>query len=247
MKHRGNDGSSHSLFSYVKIDRVKKEASALISDEMKHYLEELVPDRQQQIVEIERQAEEGNVPIMDLIGMEALLQVIRLHKPKKILEIGTAIGYSGIRILQASPDSYLVTIERDPERYRQAIDNISKSGMGDSIQVLEGDAFDLIEEIRKSGPYDLIFIDAAKGQYKRFFQEFEEMLVPDGVVVSDNVLFRGFVAKEIEEIDSRRFRKLTEKIRNYNEFLYEQSHFITTILPVGDGMAISILKQKEKE
>ncbi|MGM7702125.1 O-methyltransferase [Pseudalkalibacillus sp. Hm43] len=219
----------------------------MISDEMKQYLEELIPERPQEIVEMEQQAEVENVPIMDLIGMEALLQIIRLHKPKRILEIGTAIGYSGIRMIQASPESRLVTVERDPERYGQAIQNISKVGMGHAIEVLEGDALELINEIQHSGPYDLIFIDAAKGQYQRFFQEFENMLVPEGIIVSDNVLFRGFVAKENEEIESRRFRKLTEKIRNYNEFLYEQKHFVTTILPVGDGMAISILKQKEKE
>ncbi|WP_408005322.1 O-methyltransferase [Pseudalkalibacillus berkeleyi] len=211
-----------------------------MSDEMKHYLEGLVSERPKHILEMEQQAEEGHVPIMDLIGMEALLQIIRLHKPKRILEIGTAIGYSSIRMIQASPESKLVTVERDHERFSQAIDNISKANMDESIKVLEGDALELVEEIQHSGPYDLIFIDAAKGQYKRFFQQFEQMLVPGGVIVSDNVLFRGYVAKENEEIDSRRFRKLTEKIRSYNEFLLEQRHFTTSILPVGDGMAVSI-------
>ncbi|WP_349407968.1 O-methyltransferase [Pseudalkalibacillus sp. SCS-8] len=217
----------------------------MISDEMKHYIEELVPERTPEVLEMEQQAREGNVPIMDLIGMEALLQVIRLHKPKKILEIGAAIGYSGIRMIQAMPESNLVTVERDPERYSQAVDNIAKVGMQKSITILEGDALELTDTIRAHGPYDFIFIDAAKGQYKRFFQEYEKMLVPEGVIVSDNVLFRGFVAKTDDQIESKRFRKLTEKIRGYNEFLYEQSHFITSILPVGDGMAISILKPKE--
>ncbi|WP_408007024.1 O-methyltransferase [Pseudalkalibacillus sp. A8] len=219
----------------------------MISEEMKLYLEGLIPDRQQEILHMEQQAQEGNVPIMDLIGMEALLQVIRLHKPKRILEIGTAIGYSAIRMVQAVPDSRVITVERDPERFSQAMDNTTGMGLQDSIHVIEGDALEKISEIEEAGPYDFIFIDAAKGQYQRFFQEFENMLVPGGVIVSDNVLFRGFVTKGNEEIKSRRFRKLTDKIRNYNEFLMDQSNFHTTILPVGDGMAVSIMKDKEKK
>ncbi|MGP4080497.1 O-methyltransferase [Pseudalkalibacillus sp. R45] len=219
----------------------------MISDELKHYIEGLIPDRQQEILQMEEDARVENVPIMDLIGMEALLQIIRLHKPKRILEIGTAIGYSAIRMVQAAPESRVVSIERDSERFNQAIANISKLGLQDSIHVIEGDALEKISEIEEEGPYDFIFIDAAKGQYQRFFQEFENMLVPGGVIVSDNVLFRGFVAKGNEEIETRRFRKLTDKIRNYNEFLIGQTRFDTTILPVGDGMAISILKDKVKE
>ncbi|WP_261129609.1 O-methyltransferase [Bacillus sp. Marseille-Q3570] len=219
----------------------------MISDELKYYIEGLIPDRQQEILQMEEDARVENVPIMDLIGMEALLQLIRLHKPKRILEIGTAIGYSAIRMVQAAPESRVVSIERDSERYNQAITNISKLELQNSIHVIEGDALEKISQIEEEGPYDFIFIDAAKGQYQRFFQEFENMLLPGGVIVSDNVLFRGFVAKGNEEIETRRFRKLTDKIRNYNEFLIRQTRFDTTILPVGDGMAISILKDKVKE
>ncbi|MCF6408606.1 O-methyltransferase [Pseudalkalibacillus salsuginis] len=216
----------------------------MISEELKLYLERLIPGRQHEILHMEQQAQEGNVPIMDLIGMEALLQVMRLHKPKRILEIGTAIGYSAIRMVQAVPDSHVITVERDPERFSKAIDNIIEMELQSSIHVIEGDALEKVSQIEEAGPYDFIFIDAAKGQYKRFFQEFESMLVPGGVIVSDNVLFRGFVSKGNEEIETRRFRKLADKIRDYNEFLMDQDTFHTTILPVGDGMAISILKDK---
>ncbi|WP_257346199.1 O-methyltransferase [Pseudalkalibacillus decolorationis] len=214
----------------------------MITEELKQYLEGLISKRSPEVEQMENEAEQNNVPIMDLIGMEALLQIVRIHQPKRILEIGTAIGYSAIRISQALNESHLVSVERDSERYTQAIQNISKVGLNGKISVLEGDALERVESIEKEGPYDFIFIDAAKGQYERFFEAFEKMLVPGGVIISDNVLFRGFVSKRDEEIDSRRFRKLTHKIRNYNEFLMNQTDFQSTILPVGDGMAISIKK-----
>ncbi|WLD92187.1 O-methyltransferase [Alkalihalobacillus sp. AL-G] len=215
----------------------------MVTDEMKHYLEGLIPNRSPEIEQIEIEARENSVPIMDLIGMEALLQVLRIHKPKQILEIGTAIGYSAVRIIHALKESQLVTIERDHERYTKAVDNILKCGLTENITVLEGDALELIEEVGGKGPYDFIFIDAAKGQYERFFTAFEKMLTPGGVIISDNVLFRGFVSKQDEDINSRRFRKLTHKIRSYNEFLIEHTNYHTTILPVGDGMAVSINKK----
>lgn len=201
------------------------------------YVESLVPDREPGIIEIEEYAKEHGVPIMELVGMEAMLQFLRLVQPKSILEVGTAIGYSATRMAKALPDVRIVTIERDKIRYDKAIENIDKMQLQEQITVIFGDALETGDIVGKYGPFDCIFIDAAKGQYTRFFELYSPMLSPNGVVFSDNVLFRGLVAKNT--IEERRQRSLVEKIKGYNKWLMNHTEFDTTILTVGDGIAIS--------
>lgn len=201
------------------------------------YVESLVPDREPGIIEIEEYAKEHGVPIMELVGMEAMLQFLRLVQPKSILEVGTAIGYSATRMAKALPDVRIVTIERDKIRYDKAIENIDKMQLQEQITVIFGDALETGDIVGKYGPFDCIFIDAAKGQYTHFFELYSPMLSPNGVVFSDNVLFRGLVAKNT--IEERRQRSLVEKIKGYNKWLMNHTEFDTTILTVGDGIAIS--------
>jgi predicted O-methyltransferase YrrM len=214
----------------------------VLSDETVQYLEKLIPPRDEHIQAMERYAQEHKIPIMEFIGIETLIKIIQLYQPKKMLEIGTAIGYSAIRMVEATSNSQVITIEKDQHRFDTAIQNIEMRKLQDQITVLLGDALELKAEIQRMGPFELIFIDAAKGQYRHFFDLYAPMLEPGGVIISDNVLFKGLVAKDDKDISTKRFQKLAEKIRTYNQFLMTHSEYDTAILPIGDGIAVSIKK-----
>ncbi|MBN3556256.1 O-methyltransferase [Fictibacillus nanhaiensis] len=188
---------------------------------------------------MEQYAKEHNVPIMDLTGMETLLSYVRLKKPKRILEVGTAIGYSAIRMALAYENAEIISIERDEERYNIAKDNVTSFHLESRITLLFGDANELQSQVENYAPYDFIFIDAAKGQYQNFFDHYSSMLSPDGIIVTDNVLFRGYVADE-SGLESRRLRSLVKKIRSFNEYMMQHPDYQSSILPVGDGMMVSI-------
>lgn len=209
----------------------------LLSDKLTEYLETLIPAREQKIVEIEQYAKENNIPIMELVGIDTMLQILRIAKPKRILEIGTAIGYSAIRMAKTLPDAKIVTIERDQERYEKAIQYINETGTSSQIEVIFGDALEVEDMIKAKGVYDCIFIDAAKGQYRHFFDIYEKVLSNSGLIVTDNVLFKGLVAED--QLENKRTRSLVSKIKMYNEWLMSHPGYQTTILPVGDGLAIS--------
>jgi predicted O-methyltransferase YrrM len=209
-----------------------------LKEEMNNYLIDLLPAKEAWIEEMEAEAITDHVPIMDKVSMHFVTQLIRMYQPKRILEIGTAIGYSALRMLQANPEASIVTIERDEERYKQALERIRQQGKENNISVILGDA---LEEIPKlDGMFDLVFIDAAKGQYKRFFELASPMLSTGGVILSDNVLFKGYVAEP--EMATGRYKKMVGKIIDYNEWLMQHPHFTTSIVPIGDGVAISVRK-----
>ncbi|WP_188453560.1 O-methyltransferase [Virgibacillus oceani] len=205
-----------------------------------YYLTQLLPPQEEWVTELERQAEIERIPIMDPLGIHFLMQLINMNKPNTILEIGTAIGYSALRMLEANPLAQIVTIERDEKRYHQALENIQSQSKQKQIHVIYGDALEKSQEIINRGLFDLMFIDAAKGQYQRFFELYCQCIPSGGVIVSDNVLFKGYVA-DSEKIHSRN-SKIGQKIRNYNEWLINHPDFTTTIVPIGDGVAISIKK-----
>ncbi|WHY70667.1 O-methyltransferase [Fictibacillus enclensis] len=217
----------------------------MISQEVQNYIEQLIPSRDIRIQKIEEYAKEHGVPIMELVGIEVLLQQLRMIQPQKILEVGTAIGYSAIRMAEALPDVSIVTIERDPERYELALQNIKEFDLSERIEVLFGDANELVAEAGKKAPYDVVFIDAAKGQYQRFFESYGEFLRPEGIIFSDNILFKGYVTGDVHP-GTRRLASLVRKIRSYNEFLMNHNGYTTAILPVGDGLGISIKKDNQQ-
>lgn len=186
------------------------------------------------IEEIENYAKEHKIPIMLPDGIHFLENYIKEHHVKKILELGTAIGYSSIRMALLSKDIQIVTIERDNERYQKAIENIEKAGLQNQIQVLNQDIMDFKTEEQ----FDLIFIDAAKSQYIKFFEKFSSNLVRGGVIISDNLNFHGYT-KQKERIESKNLRQMVGKIRNYIEFLKENKEFKTIFIELGDGIGIS--------
>ena len=186
------------------------------------------------ISELEEYAKEYNIPIMMEDGIEFLCDYIKKNNIKRILEIGTAIGYSAIKMASIDKDIKITTIERDKDRYSLALKNISDFKLEEQINVILDDALN----VDLSDKYDLIFIDAAKGQYINFFEKFKTNLNNNGVIISDNLSFHGLVEGDWSTL-TRNVRGLVRKIKNYKDFLDENKEFKTDYYDVGDGIGVS--------
>lgn len=186
---------------------------------------------------IEKYAKDNNVPIMQHDGIEFLLDYIKKNNIKNILEIGTAIGYSAICMALIDNDIRVVTIERDKKRYDEAIKNIKEFELNSQIEVILSDAFD----VELNEKFDLIFIDAAKAQYIKFFEKFKHNLNENGVIISDNLNFHGLTHGKHENL-SRNVKGLVRKLNLYIEFLKDNKEFDTVFLELGDGIGISTRK-----
>lgn len=188
-----------------------------------------------EIRKIKEYAKINKVPIMQDEGIEYLTTFIVKHQIKKILEVGTAIGYSAIQMALVHDDIEITTIERDEERYLQALKNVKKFGLEKRITLIFKDAL----EVSLNEEYDLIFLDAAKGQNIRFFENFDRNLKKEGYMITDNMNFHGLVFKEMESIKSKNLRSLVRKIKEYHTFLEENENYTVEFLDLGDGLAVA--------
>lgn len=209
---------------------------------MSKYLDGISKARNSLLLEMETFAKEMHVPIMELNGIDTMLHFMKIRDVHSICEVGTAIGYSALRMATDFPSAKICTIERNQERFELAKKYISRSNHSHQINILLGDALELENEVSKNAPFDVLFIDAAKGQYQRFFEIYEKYVVSGGIIFSDNVLFKGLLEDKIDEIESKRKRQLITKISQYNEWLIKNERFDTVIIPTGDGLAVSIKK-----
>ena len=191
------------------------------------------------IDEMRMYARNNNVPIIQDEGLAFLKAIVKLYKPKNILEIGTAIGYSS-SLMSFYSGANVYTIERDEVMYNEALKNISDLNLNDKVHVIFKDALEITNELDNL-KFDMIFIDAAKGQYTNFFNKFSPLLNDKGIIVTDNMLFHGFLNNK-EEIKSRSLRSLMRKLQNYHDFLLNNEDYDTSIYNLGDGMALSIKK-----
>lgn len=191
-----------------------------------------------EIREIKVYALDHRVPIMVDEGIDFLTTFVIKHQITNVLEIGTAIGYSAIMMALANPNLKVTSIERDEERYLEALKNIKKLNLEHRITLIFKDALD----VKLKDQFDLIFIDAAKGQNIKFFQSFEKNLKEKGFIITDNIDFHGYVEKDESEIKSHNLRSLVRKIKKYITFLQENKQFQTTFYKIGDGITVS---QKE--
>ncbi|MBO4245982.1 MAG: O-methyltransferase [Bacilli bacterium] len=189
-------------------------------------------------MEMEEYAKDNNVPIIEKKSIAYIMKLIKKQNIKNILEIGSAIGYSAILMASCDNDINVTTIERDEVRYMECLKNVKKANMQDRINVVYQDALD-INLVDVS--YDLIFIDAAKGQYTNFFEKFKFFLKPGGIIISDNLKFHGYVGNK-DEIESKNLRQLVGKLENYIDFLKNNDEFDTEFIDIGDGLSISIRK-----
>ena len=187
---------------------------------------------------------EVGVPIIKDEGLDLLLSIINLKKPLKILEVGTAVGFSSI-MMALNSNALIDTIERNKLMYQKATENVSMLGLNDRINLHYGDAvsFDITN---LENDYDIIFIDAAKAQNQVFFEKYCPLLKDDGVIVTDNILFHGYVERfynndPMEEV-SKDLRALARKIDRFNQWLKNNPNYESHFLDIGDGIVISTKK-----
>ena len=187
------------------------------------------------IVQIKEKALEDHIPIIMDDTLEVVGKILEDKKPYRILEIGTAVGYSAIRFSKyLSDNGYIDTIERDEERISEAKQNIKDLNLEEKIHIYEGDALEVLPTL--TGPYDVVFIDAAKGKYPIFLSEALRMLASHGIIVADNVLYKGYV---MSDYNKHKQRTAVRGLREFLKELTENENLTTEILEVGDGLAIS--------
>ena len=204
-------------------------------DYILRYIRETLPKSEGLLLEMEGYAKENGVPISQPESIRFLEIIIKIANAKRILEVGSAIGYSAIRMSKAT-GGCVTTIELSDDMADIAEENIKKAGLSEKITLIRGDGREVIPEIE--GEFDLIFIDAAKGQYQEFFNEAKRLLRVGGILVSDNVLFKGMTATD--ELVIRRKITIVKRLREYLTMLKENKDFATALLPIGDGVAISV-------
>lgn len=187
--------------------------------------------------EIKRKALEDHIPIIMDDTLEVIKEIFKKENPQRILEIGTAVGYSAICFVQAASETTIVdTIELDEERARQAKENIKVMNMQDNINVITGNAVDILPTLTEK--YDIIFIDAAKGKYPFFLKEAIRLIKDTGIILADNILYKGYV---MSDYNKHKQRTAVRNLREYIKEATENPKLNTKILEVGDGLAISRL------
>ncbi len=210
--------------------------SGITFDYMEQYLKNLIINDSTVLDEMELFAKENCVPIVQKETAKFLQFMVSVKKPIKILELGTAIGYSAILMsMNASKDTSIVTIERDPNMIKYAEANIKKYGYTDKIAIKEGECLEVLKTLDEK--FDLIFMDAGKGHYNHFLPECLRLLNKDGIIIADNVLFRGMVAND--ELVVRRKITIVKRMRKYLELVSKDKNLITSIIPMGDGIAVT--------
>lgn len=212
---------------------------SIIDQDVIAYLEQLSPKRSAVLQRLEEEARDEGIPIIQLGGAVVLRMLCALHKPLRILEIGTAIGYSAIHMAEAAQAAHIVTIEWDEDRAARAAKNFIAAGVADRIRLITGDARQVLPGLSSEDAFDMIFIDAAKGKYSQFLEGAFGLCRTGGIIVTDNVLYQGHAARPPERIE-RRHRSTVRRIQEYNELLSRHPGLMTTFLTCGDGMAVSM-------
>ncbi len=206
-----------------------------------NFLDELIPDRGEFLTELRRKSalEESYAPIVQKSTEQLIVTLLKFIKPQRVLEVGTAVGYSAILMADNLPDdSTIVTIERYKKHADIAVDNVFASGYEKKIKVIEGEAAEVLHWL--DGSFDFIFLDAAKGQYIEFLPDILRLLKSGGVLLSDNILYHGMV--EDEEKVERRKITIVKRLHMYLEEIMSNEQLTTSIIPIGDGVALSVKK-----
>lgn len=210
--------------------------SGITYEYMEEYIRSLIPDKKGKLKEIEKFAKENKVPIIQQEAGKFLELMVSIVKPKKILELGTAIGYSAILMHEAANNEVkITTIERDEKMIELARKNINDFKLEDDITIMQGDCLEVLEKL--DDKYDMIFMDAGKGHYNHFLPHCLRLLKEDGIIIADNVLFRGMVASD--ELVKRRKITIVKRMRSYLELVSQDDSLITSVIPMGDGIAVT--------
>ena len=205
--------------------------------ESSKYAQNLFKIRNEIIQDIKNESLDENVPIITDEVLNYMIFTARNIKARNILEIGTATGYSGLFLAQIANENsgFLTTMEIDEIRYGKAVENFKKLGLFEKNKMIFGDALEEIPKLDKNVKYDFIFIDASKGQYLKFFEMSYELLNENGIIFIDNLMFRGLVTADKEEIP-KRYKTIVKRLKEFIEKLNEEYNFV--LLPFGDGVGI---------
>lgn len=208
--------------------------------EANEYIISKIRENDELILEMEKYAEEHNVPIVTKEVAEYLKFIVRSNNIKNVLEVGTAIGYSGILMAKEieKNNGKLYTIEIDEERYNLAQENFKKSGLKNIVSI-KGDAVEEIKKIDEN--FDFVFIDASKGHYLEFFEDSYKLLNKNGIIFIDNIMFRGYLYKEYP----KRFKTIVRRLNEFIEYLHSREGGEFVLLPFGDG--IGLFRKKSTE
>ena len=213
----------------------------IVEERMKTYINSLDMGNTPFLEELEKEALAGRVPIIRKEMQSFLKVLLMIKRPMRILEVGAAVGFSSILMSEYMPEGgHITTIENYDKRIPIARANFKRAGKEEQIDLIEGDALEVMHGLE--GPYDLIFVDAAKGQYIHYLPEVMRLLGTDGVLVSDNVLQEGDIIESRFAVE-RRNRTIHSRMR---EYLYELKHhdqLQTSIIPLGDGVALSVKRR----
>lgn len=216
----------------------------IVDERFGTYMNSLDPGHSPFLEQLEQEAKEAYVPIIRRQMQSFLRMFLTLQKPQKVLEVGTAIGFSSILMCEYLPEtSRITTIENYKKRIPVARENFEKSGYSDRITLLKGDAADILPTLTDS--YDLIFMDAAKGQYIYFLPQVLRLMRPGSVLITDNVLQDGDIIESHFAVE-RRNRTIYKRMREYLYTLTHHPDLVTSILPVGDGITVSVYKDAEE-
>ncbi|SHH60472.1 O-methyltransferase [Sporanaerobacter acetigenes] len=203
---------------------------------IEEYIKSILPDKPEFFMELECYADKNHVPIIHPEVAQFLILLLKMKKPLNILEVGTAIGYSSLIMAYGTQGkANITTIEKRQDMIDIAIKNINNSSYSDKIEILEGEAEEILPNLIDK--YDFIFLDASKGHYLDFFENCSKLLNDEGLIVSDNVLYKGMVASD--ELVVRRKKTIVKRMRQYLKHISDLEGFITSVLPLGDGVAIT--------
>ncbi len=207
------------------------------------YLNKTLPESESFLKELEVYAMENTVPIIQKEVRAFLGMLLKYKAPKNILELGTAIGYSSIFFSDhILPGGKIITLEREDDYYNLAISNIKKAGKENVITVIKGDAFETVKKI--DGTFDMIFMDANKSMYRYYLDTLLPRLSPGGIVICDNILYKGMVS--CDDLAPRKQNTIIQNLREFLSYISHHPQLETSIVPIGDGVSLSVKLQEEK-
>lgn len=221
---------------------INLDKNGLVFSYITEYMHSVRRERGGILGELEKKARDEKYPIAEPETADLLEILCRLKQPENILEIGTCIGFSALLMLSVSPGSLLTTIERNPAMIPTAKENFRSFGAEERITLLEGDAANLLKPLPENS-YDFIFLDAAKGQYPNFYRECHRLLETNGLLVCDNVLFNGYVAKGAPDV--RRNKTIVTRLGEFLRTLENDADMKTVILPISDGVTVSFRTERQ--
>lgn len=211
----------------------------IINEKVTTYINGLYHPLNEELAALRQKAEEDHVPIILRDTETFLLNLIRIRQPKAILEIGTAVGYSSSCMALACPDCTITTIEADEKAAQTAEENIRNLGLADRIRVEFGPGQEVLDQLE--GTFDLVFIDAAKSHYKTFWDKALPLCSPNAVIVCDNILMKAMTASD-EYDPKRKYKTSIRKMREFLTYITNTHCADTSVMPVGDGVSLSVLK-----